>query len=414
MSKSDVIVIGSGPAGLTAACSAAARGRKVTIISAGSGTLASCGDSIDFLGYTKGNPVTTPWDALDNLNKNHPYTILGKDKIESAFNAITQIAGDFGWPCIQPNNKQNRYIPTIAGTLKPTWFAPLYSGLDNFVNAQNILVLGFNNFKDCNPRLIARQLALYPALSHKKFIPAFISMPLQNRHRSLTVLDIARFLDTKDGLEWMCKQIQQFSGNYDAALIPPVCGTHANKHVWETLSETLHAPLIEMASPPPGVGGLRLREIFLDYLSKRNVAFVENAKISGTYSQQKICKAVFSTENGEQRSYDAEQFIIATGGILGGGITANPVSLREEIFNIPINIPDTESSWTHKDIYAPHAIAMAGVTVDETLRATASDKSILFENVRFVGRTLGGYDYCSEKSGLGVSIATGWNAGQMV
>ncbi|MDF2569534.1 MAG: glycerol-3-phosphate dehydrogenase, anaerobic, subunit, partial [Sporomusa sp.] len=55
MRTSDVIVIGGGLAGLTAAIVAAGRGKDVTLMTSGAGTLAIGGGTIDVLGYLEDN-----------------------------------------------------------------------------------------------------------------------------------------------------------------------------------------------------------------------------------------------------------------------------------------------------------------------------------------------------------------------
>ena len=48
-----------------------------------------------------------------------------------------------------------------------------------------------------------------------------------------------------------------------------------------------------------------------------------------------------------------------------------------------------------------------------TLRQGDDSAVVRWQNVFFAGRSLGGYDYATEKSGHGVAIATGWQAGLM-
>jgi anaerobic glycerol-3-phosphate dehydrogenase len=50
-------------------------------------------------------------------------------------------------------------------------------------------------------------------------------------------------------------------------------------------------------------------------------------------------------------------------------------------------------------------------TVHTELRPTTGDGTVEFENLRAAGSVLGGYDFAAEKSGSGVSIATGHAAG---
>jgi len=51
------------------------------------------------------------------------------------------------------------------------------------------------------------------------------------------------------------------------------------------------------------------------------------------------------------------------------------------------------------------------VKVDNKLRPVDDAGNVLLENVFVAGKTLAGYDYCSEKSGNGVALATAYRAG---
>ena len=55
--------------------------------------------------------------------------------------------------------------------------------------------------------------------------------------------------------------------------------------------------------------------------------------------------------------------------------------------------------------------AKFGVQVDAKLRPVDATGKLLLENVYIAGKTLAGYDYCSEKSGNGVALATAYQAG---
>ena len=52
--KSDIVVVGSGIAGMTAALTAAQSGKSVTLLTYGAGTLAISSGCIDVLGYQNG------------------------------------------------------------------------------------------------------------------------------------------------------------------------------------------------------------------------------------------------------------------------------------------------------------------------------------------------------------------------
>jgi len=105
---------------------------------------------------------------------------------------------------------------------------------------------------------------------------------------------------------------------------------------------------------------------------------------------------------GVRSTYRADAFVLATGDWIGGGIHG-----RQELLGLDVagrlelrKIPLPESG---------HPYALRGVAVDGNLRPSRRGRRI--ENLRVAGALLAGYDYCTEKSGWGVAIATGYLAG---
>lgn len=98
MKNNDVVVIGSGLSGLLTACVAAGKGKKVTVLSYGAGTLTIGGGIVDFIGYDdNAQPVKNPLAALNEINPEHPYAKVGKAVASAAFNDFKKITENEGY-----------------------------------------------------------------------------------------------------------------------------------------------------------------------------------------------------------------------------------------------------------------------------------------------------------------------------
>ena len=75
--KTDIVVVGSGLAGMSAALTAAQSGKKVTLLTHGVGTLAISSGCIDVLGYMNGVRVVDPLESMEALPEEHPYRLIG-------------------------------------------------------------------------------------------------------------------------------------------------------------------------------------------------------------------------------------------------------------------------------------------------------------------------------------------------
>lgn len=425
MSKSDIIVVGAGMAGLTAALVAAQAGKSVTLITAGAGALSIGSGCIDLLGYCDGAAVQgDPLKAIASLPAEHPYQRIGIPMVQEALNFFTHVCAERQWNLL-PTNQGNHWLPTIMGTLKPSYICPQSADATALERAQSIAVLGIEGIKDCQPRLIAQQLQKYPHLRGKDFKHLHLPSPFGQTHRSINALDLARYVDTEAGLAWLLHSLKSLALKADALLIPPICGAHAHSHVYTQVQQTVNCAVVEMLSIPPGVGGLRLREIFLQALRAYPVNMVENSRVCSARVEGGQCMTLLGHSSSGSREYSAKAFIIATGGFLGEGLVASPGKAREVIFDLPITAPTEVADWSATDIFGQHCFSRLGVVVDARLKPVSpagSDASpytpdatgALLGNVHFAGRILAGYDFASEKSGNGVALATGYHAAKQV
>lgn len=414
----DVLVVGSGLAGLAAALSAAEKGRKVRVISEGMGCLAIGGGSIDVLGYNNiGQPLSSPYDGFMYLDPEHPYSLLGQEVVEKALDAIVECARAKGLNLQYARDKDGKAInfrmPTIAGTLKPTFIFQGDIDPNLATTARKILILGIQGFRDFKPKLIINQLRRYNSWQDREFSSLVLPPPFLEKGRSLNALDIAHAADRQKGYEWMLKHLNNLGNGFDLALVPPMMGAKAASPIRKAAAEALGCPYLELLSIPPGVGALRLREALMLRLHELKVEFFENAQVIGADVKGGQCSSLKVNAVGREVVHQAKSFIIATGGIIGGGVILDAGSARERIFNLPIPVPANVDEWSEPEIFGSHLITRLGVRVNNNLNPIDEKRIPILENVYFAGRTLGSYDYASEKSGFGVAAASGWRAGEL-
>lgn len=414
--NSDIIVVGAGLAGLTAALVAAQAGKNVTLLAAGAGALSIGSGCIDVLGYVNGKAVQgDPLDAIAQLPPDHPYQLIGRPAVQGALDFFDQLCHAGQWPLLTTEHK-NYWLPTIMGTLKPSYLCPPSSNGLSLEQARSVAVLGIEGIKDCQPELIAQQLGNYPHLKDKNYSCLSLPSPFGKTHRNISPLDVARHVNTSQGLEWLVHGLKALRFNADVLLLPPICGTRARSDAWAALQQALGCKVIEMLSIPPGVGGLRLRELFMQALHNYPVNIVENTRVHSARVDKGHCTALLASCSTDSMEYSADAFIIATGGFLGEGLLAQAGSAQECIFKLPVDGPAVVEDWSAPDIFGQHAFARMGVRANSRLAPLnlSDTNQELLSNVHFAGRILGGYDFASEKSGNGVALATGWHAAKQV
>ncbi len=418
MITSDIIVVGSGISGLVAAITAKQQGKTVTIISNGAGVLSIGSGTIDILGYDINKKVIrgNPFDHIEALPNTHPYKIVGKDTVINAVKSMLDIARESDLHLTINEDNSNKLAVTVAGKIRPTFITPNSVHAEKVLNANTVAIVTIKHLKDCEPKLIGRRLKEYTSLKDTEFYTATLKSPFGKTKRALNSLDFARYVESSEGLAWLKAELLHVKQNTgaDVLVIPPICGVLNHADIYEDVAKHIGADIVEMVSMPPGVGGFRIRQALMNKINSLGITVVENCKIDSANVENGTCislKGLHSDITADKYTeYKADKYIIATGGIIGGGINVGMTDTHEAIFNIPIDCPTTIEDRTHKDVFGEHPFVKAGVHVNSDMQAIDKGGKPLFNNVYFAGRTLSGYDYAMEKSGYGVGIATGYNA----
>lgn len=416
----DVLVIGSGMAGLTAALAAASKGLRVVVAANGAGSLAISSGCIDLLGCVD-QEVTDPWEAMTKLGPDHPYTILGSARVRQALEAFQHILDRHktGYRIAKKDGKNvNSRLPTILGTLKPSYLIPAGHDSSELFSAKQVLVAGVEGLRDLSPKLCAHELGKLPEFQATHFATELLPSPFSQTHRGISSLDLARQVSHPKGLDWLETCLGRFARAYDVILLPPILGTRADDQLVQHLGQKLGCHVQELLTIPPGVGGLRLREVLKDEAAAHTVRFLENVHLTCSSCSNGHCHYVSTQceeggENQEELRIVAKSFVLASGGILGGGIWTTPYEICEVLFQLPVQFQPAVDQRTSSDALGRHPISLAGLACDSQLRPIDDRKTCCLDNVFLAGRILGGFDPAEEKSGFGVAIATGWHAGLM-
>lgn len=412
--KSDIVVVGSGLAGMSAALTAAQSGKSVTLLTHGAGTLSISSGCIDVLGYINGKAVSDPFEAMEGLPAEHPYSLIGGgETVSEAVSWLKSVCKKGGLDMAPASKQGNHRLITVMGTLKPSYLCPDSFNPDCLNDVHRAAVVTVEEMKDVHPGLIIDQLHRYAEFADKEFMEAVLPCPIEHAHRNITPLDIARHVETPEGLKWLEESLAPYARLYPVLLLPPICGMKHSQQIWNHLCSVLKVKIVEMVSIPPGVAGLRMREAFKKALNLAGVYTVESAEVVRADVEEGVCKALYSATAHGECGWEADEFVIATGGLLSGGISTAPGKAWESIFRLPLEAPENTEDWSSPDIFGSSFFARMGMRVNGELKTLDAEGNEVLANVRFAGRILGGYDFAAEKSGHGVALATGRYAGML-
>lgn len=416
--QNDVLVIGAGLAGLVAAWHAAASpAHRVRLISKGWGATHWHSGCIDVLGYypfSNDQAVEVPLERLRLLFANephHPYTLVGIEAIGAALTAFQQLCQAADYP-LHGSLEQNWLLPTAAGALRPTCLAPQTMIAGDARDRSPLAIVGLAGLLDFYPEMIAANLT-------EQGIPAqALTLELSamaDRHFN-NPITLARQMEQADFRAELVKRLQKALGSAEFARVariglPAVLGLGHAAAIHTELEKALDRKVFEIPGLPPSVAGIRLHTILLNAIRQAGGEVYEGMKAIGAECADGRIVKVMTEAAGRARPHRADQFILATGGILGGGIVTDYAGRgREAVFDLPLTMPQDRRAWFKQDFMDAdgHPIYRAGIHVNAEFQPVNGDNQPLHNNLYAIGTTLAHAEAIRERSFEGIALTTGY------
>jgi glycerol-3-phosphate dehydrogenase subunit B len=413
--ESDVLVVGGGLAGLTSALAASRAGADVRLVSYKQSTLRNASGLVDVLGYTPGGegPLTDPYAAIPDLPGTHPYRTVGVDAVREAMALFDDAAPDYRGG----HTDANALLPTHGGTIKPTARYPAGASAGLASDDRDVLLVGLESVVDFD----APHAAAHLEAAGVPFDARGVTVRFPGDLRAdAKVTRYAKLLDTNgevpvDGRDRPAREVlaERVAGHLDGERrvgFPAILGDDHPASVRAALGERLGAEVFEVPMGPPSLPGLRLEDALFEALDEAG-ASIETGNPVTAYEGADRVERVFVEKNGARIPNSADQYVLATGGLVGKGVESDRERVYEPVFGCHVPHPADRYEWFDHQAFGDHDFARFGVETDADLRPLDGTGSVEFDNLRAAGSVLGGYDFAAEKSGSGVSIATGHTAG---
>lgn len=405
----DLLVIGAGLAGLTAALRAAEAGLQVKVIAKGMGSQHWSAGTIDVFGYLPGSgpPIRSPWETFPRLPDRHPYRILGAAAVQDALRRFAEWTADADmYYAGGAVTGENFMLPSPVGALRPVYLAPRAQLEGDLSRPAPILVVGFAGLRDFYPKLLADNLASQGVAARA----VQLSYDLLTDRRDANTVQLAQELDQPARVEKLAKALRGVVQSGERVGLPAILGLqrHAQSHA--LLCDRLGASVFEIPTLPPSVPGVRLTAALrqrLEALGVRVEIGMEGIAFAGASGMVDWVETATSARPLKHR---ARHYLLGTGGVLGGGFSSNHAGrFWEVIFDLPLTVVQDRREWFRPLFFDPagQPVFHGGVAVNDSFQPIDNNGRTVLGNLWAAGGLLAHADPILERSLEGVAVATG-------
>jgi len=435
VARADVVVIGAGLAGMTAAIALADAGAQVEVVARGHAATHWTAGGFDVAAPAGSH---TSKQGIKRLagRATHPYAIVGEE-VSGALVALRSVLAAEGLEYRGELGDPLRAVPTAIGGTRRAAIVPIAQAgaLDPWKPGERLVVCGPAGFKDFWPDAIVASLRRPSVWSAgadsgdaaaderpERIDALVVELPGLAGRRNLSALNLAYLFDDPrwrtDALEHMAGALERSGAHRGGGRIalPATLGLTDHAAAFDEALRILPLAPFEVPLVSPSVPGLRLFAALRAGLRRRGGRIVIGEGVAGIALDGKRVASVAMAAAVRERVIRTGAVVLATGGIAGGGLIGRANGqLVEPILGLPVEAPPADE-WLAPDPFDPagHPLEAAGIRTDADLRPLDARGKVVLANVAIVGSMLAGQHYLSERCGDGVAIASGHRAASVL
>ena len=390
----DTVIIGGGLSALLCGIELVRNGNKAAIVTTGHSSLHFSSGSFGL--YNGAEPLK----AVEALGEGHPYTKLGED-IEQLAAKATEILNVAGIATIG-DSEANHYIMTPTGAMRQCWLS-----VEGMVTSKDGKSLDFNNalilcpegFLDFYTQFVAESLSkLGVETSQATFsLPELVIR--RNNPTEMRSVTVARALDKEENILALASIISREAKDVDTVIMPAVLGFERTD-ILSRLEKITDKRILTVATLPPSVEGIKAERALRKTFENMG-GVIYNGHTATEFVMEECALLSIATAKGVTLS--ANEFVLATGSFIGGGLEALRSGVSEKLFGADVLAPKT-TELTDRDIYAPQPFMSAGIVTDSQFKVAIGGAVV--ENLYGCGAILAGYNPVKEGCGAGVAMFT--------
>lgn len=411
--KFDTLVIGGGLSGLVCGIKLQEAGQKCAIVSAGQNAMHFSSGTFGLLDrMPNGEDVEKPLEGIKKLiqedkETKHPYSKVGYENI---CNYAEETVSFFGKAGIKlcGSNKVNSNIISATGDLKKVWMSfEDITLLKSDISHKKVLIINLLGYMDFNAGFIEESLKDKGTECRRENIVLDEMEWVRKNPSEMRAVNIARVLDNPKILQKFIDEVIKIRKDEEIIILPAIFGfkVHsAPKEVIEKIEKT-GAKVMCIGTMPPSVPGIRtqlqLKKRFEDL---GGIFLLGDEVTKGDFNNDSSKLVEISTKNLSGFNIEAENFVLASGGLFSKGIIADPYKFYEPVFSLDVDYTKDRNGWYNKDFFGKQPYMEFGIKTTTDLHAVKENKAI--DNLYVCGSALAGSNPLFEGSGAGTAIMT--------
>jgi glycerol-3-phosphate dehydrogenase subunit B len=239
---------------------------------------------------------------------------------------------------------------------------------------------------------------------------AMVDLP-SLRRRHLGGQELARAFEEAGFRQGMVAAVRRELADATLVALPAVLGLSGTGEVVADLAEGLGVPVVELATVPPSVPGLRLELALTAALRRAGAVLQVGPRVRLVTSGRRV-DSIELEAPGRPLRVPAGTVVLASGGLASGGLEVGlDGAVRETVTGLPAVGPPGPLFGRAFLEPGGHPVARSGLRVDAAMRPLGEDGEPVCENLFAAGGVLAGARRAVELSAGGICCATGWRAG---
>lgn len=414
--KFDVIIMGGGIAGFSAAIRCLEAGLKTCVITSGQNALHFSSGNIDVLSHIDGVAVDQPFSSIGKLAKSHPYTKMGASQVKCALEWFIEQCRAEDLYLYKKTQDENQTKLTATGQLKHTYLSttPHFSHQTKQVNRYAIIdVVGYHDFQ----AMLMKRGMIESGLAKDSDI-SIVNLNIESLHakstqHTLRSIDVQRVLSSPAGWQQLTQAIVTNTQEKTHVLMPSLLDPKDLNYSYTSLAQQVQRDVSAIVTMPPSIIGMSLHQILHARAVKLGATVLKGDRVTHFEQAENAISSIY-TQKLADIPLQGEQFILATGSYFSRGLVCEKDQIREPIFNLDVHQINNRDQWTHPQLLnaQSHPFMRFGVETDETFKGTRNGKAI--NNLYCCGSVLAHYDPVAEGSGNGVAVSSAFHVANSI